>query len=427
MEPRVIQTSKRSITARARVWRLQSDAVLCDAAAHENELAFNELFRRHYRDLSAFVFHFLGARHRHEDAEDVVQEAFARAFDRIRDQQFSGDFRRWLFTIARNRSIDLLRGERVGLVSLESPVLTATPQTTAAETIPVAATETRDEVAWLVSAISKLPERQRSALLLRELAGLSHEAIAEELGATPASVRQLISRARDGVRDSAERDGREHAPRRDKSLRRELLDAAPVLPIAATGLVGAVGTGAGGTLAVGKLVATVLATLLVAGAAGTVTREVTDANGSPGKSAPAYAVSAADSGTRTGSVASREQSSVNSSLKSHNSSGALPKGDQLSKRGAARADEVTATPDSGATDAHKSEHVDTQPVAAPALPKPVKGIVELPGNVVENVTDGLNGSSPPDQVVGNVLTDVTDTLGETTSGLLGSGPGSGAH
>lgn len=410
MEPRILKTTKRSTAARARVWRLQSDALLCDAAANGNELAFSELYRRHYRDLSAFVFHFLGARHRHEDAEDVVQDAFVRAFDAIRDRRFDGDFRRWIFTIARNRSIDLLRGERSRLTRPEPPVLGPTAETTA---------ETREEVAWLVAEIEKLPERQRSALLLRELAGLSHEAIGEELETTPASVRQLIARAREGMRSAAERDGREHAP-----LRRELIDAAvPTIPLAATGIIATTGTTAGGSIAFGKVVATVLATLMLAGAAGTVSREVSDASGSPDKTSATKPVAIASSnGTRdlpSGASSGKQ-------LNSDSTEGALPNPEKHSSPNAPQTQDLTPGAGVHETEAQKPASQEAAPESAPSRPQPVKKVLELPGNVVEDVTDGLNGSSPPDQVVGNVLTDVADTLGETTSGLLGQGSGSGS-
>ncbi|MGH6622531.1 MAG: RNA polymerase sigma factor, partial [Burkholderiaceae bacterium] len=256
------------------MWSLQPDAVLCTAASHGNELAFGELYRRHYPSLRAFVFHLLGARHRHEDSEDVVQDAFARAFDAISEGRFAGDFRRWIFTIARNRSMDLLRGERVRLVSLDADGIDSAPHVASEATTPVAMAETRDEVAWLVAAIDRLPERQRSALLLRELAGLSHTEIAETLDTTTASARQLITRARDGVRDAAERDGRERESQKRRSLRRELLDAAPALPFAAFGAVASAGSTAGGSIAFGKLVATLLAAMVLAGTASEVGRQV---------------------------------------------------------------------------------------------------------------------------------------------------------
>ncbi len=412
MERRVIPISNRSSTARARVWSLQPDAVLCSAASHGNELAFSELHRRHYPALRAFVFHLLGSRHRHEDAEDVVQDAFARAFDALSERRFSGDFRRWIFTIARNRSIDLLRGERVRLVSLDAEGTEAAVPVAAEATTPVAVAEAHEEVAWLVAAIEKLPERQRSALLLRELGGLSHLEIAQTLETTAGSARQLITRARDGIRDAAQRDGREHETSKRGGLQRELLNAAPVLPLAATGVVASAGVTAGGGLAIGKLAATAFAAIVLAGTAGEVAREVAGAGDSP--SAPVSAQSGESNSARPVFPRDerRRESGARSDLK-------------LQAKDAPIRENLKATPSATSPDAApsvsadqaKRADVDVPDDVAPKVVQPVEEVVELPGKVVEHVVGGLDGSTPLDQTVGNVVGEVTGTLGEVTSGL----------
>jgi RNA polymerase sigma factor (sigma-70 family) len=378
-------------------------------------MAFSELHRRHYPSLRAFVFHLLGSRHRHEDAEDVVQDAFARAFDALSEQTFSGDFRRWIFTIARNRSIDLLRGERVRLISLDADGSGTAGQAAAESTTPVAVAESRDEVAWLVSAMEKLPERQRSALLLRELAGLSHAEIAETLDTTTGSARQLITRARDGIRDAAERDGRDHDTGKRGGLQRDLLEAAPVLPLAAAGMVATTGATAGGGIAIGKLVATVLAAMVLAGSAGEVGREIARADGSPSARqsvppegvvevdrVPPRAEQRSDSSSRPGSKIEREDAPT-----PEKRSDAVPN--------ASTPDPAPATPAAQ----EKNPSADATDGVVPEVAQPVEEVVELPGKVVEHVVGGLDGSTPLDQTVGNVVGEVTETIGEVTSGLLG--------
>lgn len=372
-------------------------------------MAFSELHRRHYPSLRAFVFHLLGSRHRHEDAEDVVQDAFARAFNALSERTFSGDFRRWIFTIARNRSIDLLRGERVRLVSLDAEEIDAAVQVAAEATTPVAVAESREEVAWLVAAIEKLPERQRSALLLRELAGLSHLEIAEMLDTTAGSARQLITRARDGIRDAAERDGREHETRKRRSLQRELLDAAPVLPLAAVGVMATAGTTAAGGLAIGKIVATVLAAMVLASTAGVAEREVTlaDAARSSPDTQPAVPVVPAQIAERNFAPAERVNSYSRSTPESFDIE--VP-GEQKTK----------APPDESSPDAEQpkpaTDETSSEAPRAPAsdsvpdegeVVQQVEKIVQLPVKVVENV-------------VGKVVDDATGTLVEVTSGLLGA-------
>lgn len=346
----------------------------------------------------------------------MVQDAFARAFDALSERTFSGDFRRWIFTIARNRSIDLLRGERVRLVSLDADGNDAADQAAAEATTPVAVAESREEVAWLVAAIEKLPERQRSALLLRELAGLSHTEIAEALDTTTGSARQLITRARDGIRAAAERDGREHETRKHGGLQRELLNAAPALPIAATSVVATAGATASGGLAVGKLVATAFAAMVLAGGAVEVGPELADAGSSQG--APASVQGSGANNVRpTFSVAEkRHDSNTRAELKVKQEH--APARETVKEAPGPTASRPEATP---ARPAAKDEPdgVDVAEDVAPKVAQPVEEVVELPGKVVDHVVGGLDGSTPLDQTVGNVVEDVTGTLGEVTSGLLG--------
>lgn len=342
----------------------------------------------------------------------MVQDAFARAFDALSERRFSGDFRRWIFTIARNRSIDLLRGERVRLVSLDAEGTEAAVPVAAEATTPVAVAETHEEVAWLVAAIEKLPERQRSALLLRELGGLSHLEIAQTLETTAGSARQLITRARDGIRDAAQRDGREHETSKRGGLQRELLNAAPVLPLAATGVVASAGVTAGGGLAIGKLAVTAFAAIVLAGTAGEVAREVAGAGDSP--SAPVSAQSGESNSARPVFPRDerRRESGARSDLK-------------LQAKDAPIRENLKATPSATSPDAApsvsadqaKRADVDVPDDVAPKVVQPVEEVVELPGKVVEHVVGGLDGSTPLDQTVGNVVGEVTGTLGEVTSGL----------
>lgn len=380
-------------------------------------MAFDELYRRHYPALRAFVFHLLGARHRHEDSEDVVHDAFARAFDAIGDQRFSGDFRRWIFTIARNRSIDLLRGERVRLVSLDADSAGASPPVAAEATTPVAIAEARDEVAWLVAALDNLPERQRSALLLRELAGLSHVEIAETLDTTTGSARQLITRARDGVREAAERDGRDHETRRGHGLRRELLDAAPVLPLAAAGVAVTVGATAGGGIALGKLVATVLAAMFLAGTAGQVGREVAKADDSP-RAPERAAVQSADSSVARATAPDQDRRIAPGPRSDSKLSGGVAPAQ--SKTQATKGEAPRATENAKSGNKPTGAGADALDEVAPKVSDPVNDVVELPGKVVEHVVGGLDGASSPGQTVGNVVGEVTETVDDVTTGLLGS-------
>jgi RNA polymerase sigma factor (sigma-70 family) len=365
----------------------------------------------------------LGARHRYEDAEDVVQDAFARAFVAINEQRFHGEFKRWLFTIARNRSIDLLRGERVSLVPLDVTGIESGPRGVASGETPAALAETRDEVAWLLHAIEELPERQRSALLLRELGGFSHHAIAEELETTAGSARQLITRARKGVRIAAERDGRRHGPVRGPALRRELLGAVPLAPLAAAGLAASAGGGAGGALVLGKMAASVLAALVLAAAAGPVSRDVAGASPSLSQEQPGAAAvggpfetAALEQGSSSNGEHGSKTDSRGTDASPRNNATRPTQGDAPQSE---RSD-GDAVPASDSGDASGRAGVETPQASTPKVTQPVQDVVDLPGKAIDHVSDGLSGATPIDQTVGNVVGDVTGTLSEVTTGVLGS-------
>jgi RNA polymerase sigma factor (sigma-70 family) len=268
----------------------QPDAVLCRLAARGNVSAYDAIYQRYRQPVYAFVFHLLGRPNGNEDAEDITQDVFTRAFAGIREQRVDGAFRGWLFTIARNRTFDLIRGGRQKVVSLdaEHAVPPAAPQ---AEE-PAEQAEQRAEFAWLMAAVAELPERQREALLLREMAGFSHERIADELGTSVSATKKLISRGRDGVGIAAASVGYGKLSRR--RLSHDLAMAAPIVPISITlaslGITGgaaaggAVATGvlAGGGAAVGgKVAATALTVLAIGGGALAVEHDTSTSDKAP--------------------------------------------------------------------------------------------------------------------------------------------------
>ncbi len=170
--------------------RLQSDRRLARLAGEGNDAAFEEIVHRYRSRLVAFAAGIVPA-HR---AEDIVQESLTRVYSVLREGDSDVHLAPWLFTIVRNRSLNAVRDERVH-VELDEQYDGVTP--------PPEILARKEEVAALVAGIKALPEAQRQALVGRELEGLSHEEIASRLGATPASVRGLIFRARSGVRHAA--------------------------------------------------------------------------------------------------------------------------------------------------------------------------------------------------------------------------------
>ena len=254
----------------------QPDAVLCRLAARGNVGAYDAIYQRYRQPVYAFVFHLLGRANGTDDAEDITQDVFTRAFAGIREQNVNGGFRSWLFTIARNRTFDEIRGGRQKVVSLDAEH--AEPPEAPQAQQPAERAEQRAEFAWLMAAVADLPERQREALLLREMGGFSHERIAEELGTSVSATKKLISRGRDGIGVAAASVGYNRFSKR--RLGHDLAMAAPIIPISITlaslGITGgAVAGGAaaggaiagGGAIVGGKTAATALTFLAIGGGA----------------------------------------------------------------------------------------------------------------------------------------------------------------
>jgi RNA polymerase sigma factor (sigma-70 family) len=264
--------------------------------------AFTALYERHHQALYRYCRSIL---HHDEDARDALQSTMAKAYAALQHEERDFDLRPWLFRIAHNESISLLRRRRDAL-----------PLDVAREVGPDSlpgAIETRERLARLREDLADLPDRQRAALVLRELNGLGHEEIATVLDSSPRAIKQTIFEARSSLGECEEgremvcadvqrmlsdADGRVLRGRRVRahlrscrSCRRfkaalaqrptDLALLAPPLPAAAgaalltavagggaatagAGAAGA-GAGAGGTAIAAKVVAVVTATAVAAG------------------------------------------------------------------------------------------------------------------------------------------------------------------
>jgi RNA polymerase sigma factor (sigma-70 family) len=183
------------IHGRSPLLRLQSDERLIALVRRGNHGAFEALVGRYSSRLLAFCRHMLGSR---EDAEDVLQEVFAAAYNAILADSRAINVRPWLYRIARNRSLNhLRRTQAVGMDSMD--VHFSDGGLSTADQV-----HRREEFRQLVSDVGELPETQRTALLLREIDALSYEQIAEAMDTTVPSVKSLLVRARVALAEAAE-------------------------------------------------------------------------------------------------------------------------------------------------------------------------------------------------------------------------------
>ncbi|MFL5886583.1 MAG: RNA polymerase sigma factor, partial [Thermoleophilaceae bacterium] len=184
-----------AIAGRSPLLRLQSDEKLIALIRRGQHAAFDALVQRYQSRLLAFCRHMLGST---EDAEDVLQEVFASAFNAMLADERAINARPWLYRIARNRCLNHLRRPvPAGQDSMD--VFERDGGTTTADTV-----HKREEFRQIVADVQDLPETQKTALLLREIDALSYDQIAEAMDTTIPSVKSLLVRARVSLAEAAE-------------------------------------------------------------------------------------------------------------------------------------------------------------------------------------------------------------------------------
>jgi RNA polymerase sigma factor (sigma-70 family) len=171
----------------ARLLRLASDERLVELVRSGSDAAFEALFDRHHRGVLGFCRHTLGSV---EEAEDAVQHTFLAAYRELVGTDKPIQLRPWLYTIARNRCLTVLRGRRhQAAAELSEP-----PTEHLA-----AAVERRHELQDLLRDVAALPDDQREALVLSELGDMSHDEIAAVLGCRREKVKALVFQARSSL------------------------------------------------------------------------------------------------------------------------------------------------------------------------------------------------------------------------------------
>jgi len=157
-----------------------------------DDAAFSEIHRRFRAALTAFARRMLhGSGH---DAEDVVQDAFMRAYRGLRVTDRPMALRPWLYMIVRNRALDELRTPQRSVAYDDELRMRAVP-----DADPAHRCEVRDEMRLIVDEIGRLPERQRIALVMREFDGRTHAETAHALDTTVPATKSLIIRARSNL------------------------------------------------------------------------------------------------------------------------------------------------------------------------------------------------------------------------------------
>ena len=180
---------------RAALLRVASDERLVELVRGGSEAAFEAIYDRHHRGILAFCRHMLASP---EEGEDAVQHTFMAAYRHLVDGKAEIQLRPWLYAIARNRCLTMLRARR------ERPL--ADHEAPATEHLSTEA-QRRQDVRDLLGDVARLPEDQRAALVLAELGAVSHDEIALVLNVPRQKVKALVFQARTSL--AASRKARE--------------------------------------------------------------------------------------------------------------------------------------------------------------------------------------------------------------------------
>jgi RNA polymerase sigma factor (sigma-70 family) len=161
-------------------------------AARGDAEAFGTIYERHHQPLYRYCRSILG---NDDDARDALHNTMAKAWEALRRDEPDVPLRAWLFRIAHNEALSLARGRRANRGLDEAQAISAS---TLEDTFAL-----RQRLGELEADLAALPERQRSALVLRELCGLGHDEIAAVLVISSATARQAIYEARVGLHEAA--------------------------------------------------------------------------------------------------------------------------------------------------------------------------------------------------------------------------------
>jgi RNA polymerase sigma factor (sigma-70 family) len=167
---------------------MSSDERLALRAAGGDREAFEEIYDRYHQDLYRFCLAMVG---NPPDAQDALQNTMIKVLRGLPGEKRQIKLKPWLYRIARNESVEILRRRR------DSTELDP-------EQMPVAAVtetaEARERLRTLLADLEQLPERQRAALVMRELSGLDFDQIGTAFGSSAAVARQTLYEARLSLR-----------------------------------------------------------------------------------------------------------------------------------------------------------------------------------------------------------------------------------
>ncbi len=171
-----------------------NDAAAIERARRGSSDAFRELVERHSRAVFRLAYRMTG---NEQDAEDTVQETFLRAYRQLDRFDSRSKFGTWLYAIASNCALDLIRARKRRRESDAEPVQPVIPATDPSPERLVLSGEVRQR---LSAAMNDLSDAERTAFVMRHFEGVSIDEIARVLGRPNGATRHSVFRAVEKLR-----------------------------------------------------------------------------------------------------------------------------------------------------------------------------------------------------------------------------------
>jgi len=178
-----------------------NDSAIVQKALKGNQEAYTVLLKKYRGTIFSLVYRMVKSK---DEAEDLVQETFIKAFSALSSFNDEYAFSTWLFKIASNNCIDYLRKKRLQTLSIDKPVESKDGQIVKEYPDPIETPEKRliahEKTSIIDIAIDSLPKKYRMVIIMRHKEEKSYEEIADELNLPLGTVKARIFRAREKLK-----------------------------------------------------------------------------------------------------------------------------------------------------------------------------------------------------------------------------------
>jgi len=175
---------------------VKDDALLISSIIAGNKSDFEHVWNKYNKLIYAYILKMV---RNIDDADDILQDTFIKAYSAIHTYNQSYPFPAWLYKIASNTCIDYFRRKRIrpiafgGIQQMQSSIQDLLPDTTILADVSLSNSETKIQ---LYKAIDKLPERYKETIQLRHFEELTYEEIAQKMNVPLGTVKITLFRAR---------------------------------------------------------------------------------------------------------------------------------------------------------------------------------------------------------------------------------------